>query len=222
MSAKRLEVIPTRSELVKSKNRKNLAEAIAEILQKELEILIISLVEHREKASVLQTQLYDTLSVSYHQFIEAEMVSGCRKVKELALTSTPIGYNVEKSIATGVLGIQFPFLKLIKQERDEQIPRLSLLDTPMQLEDAVSRFHSIMDLVVDLASLIAAIREIIELISVKRRQINVVRFKKIPQLDVTIKYIENILEEIEHQDSIRVRVLQRKRKEKAKKPYETD
>jgi len=210
VSAQRIEVPPTRLEL------------IADILQKDLEVLIISLVEHRERASVLRTQLYDVLIMSYGKFIEAEMVSGSLKVKELSQTTTPIEFNVELSKATGVLGIQFPFLKLIKQAGNEHKPRLSLFDAPIQLEEASSRINVVMDEVVELASLLAAIRELLEVIALKRRQINRIRFKNIPQFDTTIKYIEYILEEIEQQDAIRVRVLQRKRKERKEKSYETE
>jgi vacuolar-type H+-ATPase subunit D/Vma8 len=83
MSAERLEVHPTRLEMLALKRRKTLAEGIADILQKDLEVLIISLVKYRERASILRTQLYDILLRSYSQFIEAEMVSGSLKVKEL-------------------------------------------------------------------------------------------------------------------------------------------
>lgn len=221
MSAERLEVHPTRLELLALKRRKTLAEGIADILQKDLEVLIMSLVEYREKASILRKQLYDVLTRSYNQYIEAEMVSGSLKVKELTLTTTPIDFEVETSTATGVLGIQFPSLKLVKREEDELKPRLSLLDAPIQLMEAASKTTLVMDAVVELASLTAAIREILEVISLKRRQINRIRFKIIPQFDVTIEYIEYILEEIEQQDAIRVRVLQRKRKERAEKSYET-
>ncbi len=222
MSVERLEVHPTRLELIVLKRRKTLAEGIADILQKDLEVLIISVVEYRERASILRTQLYDVLARSYSQFIEAEMVSGSLKVNELALTTSPIDFNVETSTAIGVHGIQFPSLKLIKQEESEHKLRLSLLDAPIQLEEAASRINEVMNAVVELASLTAAIRELLEVISLKRRQINRIRFKIVPQLDATIEYIEYILEEIEHQDAIRVRVLQRKRKERAEKFYETD
>ncbi len=222
MSAERLEVHPTRQELLRLKRRKTLAEAIADILQKDLEVLILSLIEYREKASILQTQLYDVLIKSYGQFIEAEMVSGILKVKELTLTTIPIDFNVKTSTATGVLGIQFPSLKLIKQDGGEDKPRLSLLDAPIQLQEAASRINDVMDAVVELASITAAIRELLEVISLKRRQINRIQFKIVPQLDTTIEYIDYILEEIEQQDAIRVRVLQRKRKERAEKSYETN
>jgi len=219
MSAERLEVHPTRLELLALKRRKTLAEGIADILQKDLEVLIFSLVEYRERATLLRTQLYDTLKKSYNQFIEAEMVSGNLKVKELALTTTPIDFNVETGMATGVLGIQFPSLKLIKQEQKDHKIRLSLTDAPMQLEEAASRINDVMNAIVKLASLTAAIRALLEVISLKRRQINRIRFKIVPNLDATIDYIQFILDEIEQQDAIRVRVLQRKRKERAEKSY---
>ncbi|MHA2036896.1 MAG: V-type ATP synthase subunit D [Promethearchaeota archaeon] len=222
MSTERLEVHPTRLELLALKRRKTLAEGIADILQKDLEVLIISLVEYRDKASILRIKLYNLLEKSYNQFIEAEMVSGSLKVKELALTTAPIDFNIETSTASGVLGIQFPSLKLLKKEVNKLKPRFSLLDAPIQLEDAASRINDVMNAIVELASLTVAIRELLEVISLKRRQINRIRFKIVPQLDATIEYIEYILEEIEQQDAIRVRVLQRKRKERAEKSYETD
>jgi len=222
MSAERLEVHPTRLELLALKRRKTLAEGIADILQKDLEVLIFSLVEYRERATLLRTQLYDILTKSYSQFIEAEMVSGSLKVKELALTTTPIDFNVETGMATGVLGIQFPSLRLTKQEQKDQKIRLSLTDAPMQLEEAASRINDVMNAIVELASLTTAIRALLEVISLKRRQINRIRFKIVPNLDATIDYIQFILDEIEQQDAIRVRVLQRKRKERAEKSYETD
>ncbi len=221
MSIERLDVIPNRTELIKLKNRKILAEGIVEILEKELDILIISLFEYRERAFLLQSKLNDALFKSYRQFVEAEMLIGSKKVMEIALTSTPRKYNVAKTETTGVLGIKFHIMELIKKNVKKQLPRMSLMDTPMQLEEAATRISKVMDSVVELASLTEMIREIIDLITLKRRQVSGVRFTKIPQLDLTIKFIENILEEVEHQDAIRIRVLQRKRKEKVEKSHET-
>ena len=96
MSVKRLSVIPTRIELLKLKSRSELAEALAEILKKELEVLINALFESREKAATLQTQLFETLASSYRKFIGAELLSGRRKVMEFALTTNPEIFDVEK------------------------------------------------------------------------------------------------------------------------------
>lgn len=220
MSIARLDVIPNRRELIKLKNRKSLAEAIAEILEKELDLLIISLFDHRERAIELQSKLYEALLKSYRQFFEAEMLIGSKKVMEIAITSDPLTYDVEKTATTGVLGIKFTAMELVRKTTQKQVPRMSLMDTPMQLEEAATRISKDMDSIVELASLTQRIRIIIDAITLKRKQLNGVRFNKIPQLDLTIKFIETILEEVEQQDAIRIRVLQRKRKEKAERSHE--
>ena len=221
MSIARLDVIPNRRELVKLKNRKSLAEAIAEILKKELDLLITSLFEHRERAIELQSKLYDAFLKSYRQFFEAEMLIGSKKVMEIAITAEPMAYDVEKTITTGVLGIKFHIMEVVRKTTQKQVSRMSLMDTPMQLEEAATRISKVMDSIVELASLTQIIRIIIDVITLKRKQLNGVRFNKIPQLDLTIKFVETILEEVEQQDAIRIRVLQRKRKEKAEKSHET-
>ena len=217
MSAEKLEVHPTRLELLRLRRRKALAEGIADILQKDLETLIIALIEQRQRARALQTQVNEILSYAYSQFVEAEMMIGSSKVKEISLSTTPLEFSIETGTTPGVLGIALPSLKFVKQEEGITKPRFNLSETPVQLESSTSKVEDALTSIVKLAELTAAIREIIEIISLKRRQINRIRFKIIPQLDATIRYIELILEEIERQDAIRVRVLQRKRKERAAK-----
>jgi V/A-type H+-transporting ATPase subunit D len=217
MSAERLDVHPTRLELLRLRRRKALAEGIADILQKDLETLIVALIEHRQRAHALRTQLYEILNTAYSLFIETEMTIGTMKVREISLSASPTEFGIELSTTPGVLGIPFPSLHFIEEENRSLKPRFNLLETPIQLEDAVSKVKDALKHIVKLAELTAAIREILEMISLKRRQINRIRFQIIPQLDATIRYVELILEEIERQDAIRVRVLQRKRKERAAK-----
>ena len=214
MSAEKLEVHPTRLELLRLRRRKALAEGIADILQKDLETLIVALIEHRQRARALQTQLNEKLTCAYSRFVEAEMIIGSLKVREISLSTAPLQFSIEAGTALGVLGIELPSLKFM-EEKGVVKPRFNLSETPVQLEESVSKIEDALDSIVKLAELTAAIREIIEMISLKRRQINRIRFKIIPQLDATIRYVELILEEIERQDAIRVRVLQRKRKDRA-------
>lgn len=217
MSVEKLEVHPTRLELLRLRRRKALAEGIADILQKDLETLIVVLVENRQKAHALQAQLYEILNHAYSLFIEAEMLIGSMKVMEISQSASSIKFGVKIDTTPGVLGIQLPSFQLTKEEKGAPKPRLNLLETPVQLEEASSRIEGALNSIVKLAELMAVIREILEIISLKRRQINRIRFKVIPQLAVTIRYVELILEEVERQDAIRVRVLQRKRKERAEK-----
>jgi V/A-type H+-transporting ATPase subunit D len=215
MAAEKLDVHPTRLELLRLKRRKALAEGIADILQKDLETLILALIEHAQRVRTIRTSLKESLSAAYSLFIESEMLSGTMKVRETALSVEPLEFDVEVNTTAGVLGIELPTFQLAKKETETAEPRFNLSDTPIQLEESASKTAESLKFIVSLAELTATIREMLDVMALKRRQINRIRFKIIPQIDVTIRYVELILEEIERQDAIRVRVLQRKRKERA-------
>ena len=217
MAAEKIDVHPTRLELLRLKRRKALAEGIADILQKDLETLIVALIEHAQRIHAIRASLQESLSAAYSMFIESEMLSGTMKVSEIALSAEPVDFDVEVKTTAGVLGIEFPSFQLAKKETETTKPRFNLSDTPIQLEESASKSEEALKFIISLAELTAVIREMLEIIALKRRQINRIRFKIIPQLDATIRYVELILEEIERQDAIRVRVLQRKRKERAVK-----
>lgn len=212
-----MEVHPTRLELLRLRRRKALAEGIADILQKDLETLIISLIEFRQKAAAFKTQLHGKMNHAYSSYMEGEMIAGAMTTRELSMSAQPLDFDVETGTAKGVLGLPFSIFHLTRQEDEGISNRLNIFNTPIQLEEAALEIEKALNFIVKLAELMATIREILEMISLKRRQINRIRFKIIPQLDATIRYVELILEEIERQDAIRVRVLQRKRKERALK-----
>ena len=214
MSVEKMEVHPTRLELLRLRRRKALAEGIADILQKDLETLIITLIEFRQKATAFRGQLYEKMNHAYSSFMEAEMITGSIAARELAVTAPITEFGVEVSTTRGVLGLPFSIFQFAKEEAEVIKPRFNISETPFQLEEAASEIGEALNFIVRLAELMATIREILEMITIKRRQINRIRFKIIPQLDSTIRYVELILEEIERQDAIRVRVLQRKRKER--------
>ncbi|TRO50799.1 V-type ATP synthase subunit D [Candidatus Bathyarchaeota archaeon] len=212
-----MEVHPTRLELLRLRRRKALADGIADILQKDLETLIISLIEFRQKAAAFKTQLHEKMNHAYSSYMEGEMIAGAITTRELSMSAQTQNLDVEVGAAKGVLGLPISIFHLTKQKDEGIATRLNILDTPFQLVEAASEIEEALNFIAKLAELMATIREILEMISLKRRQINRIRFKIIPQLDATIRYVELILEEIERQDAIRVRVLQRKRKERALK-----
>jgi H(+)-transporting ATP synthase subunit D len=92
--------------------------------------------------------------------------------------------------------------------------RYSLLETSASLDEGVQALKRAMGFIVKLAEMEACIRELLDWISLRKRQINRIQYQAIPEIDATIRYIELILEETERQDAIRIRVLQSKRKER--------
>ena len=216
MSVELANIHPTRLELLRLKHRKSMAEGIVDILKKELDALTINLFEFVKKIPLLRDKMYTTLKEAYTLFTEAEMISGSKKIEETSLVTQPIDFKISEDKKKGVLGILFPTFQLIEGTRILG-PRFNPLDTPANLDESASKIKDALYDIVQLAEIEASMKVLLEVMAIKKRQMNRLQFKILPELDSTIRYIELILEETERQDAIRVRVLQRKRKERALK-----
>ncbi len=216
MSVELASVHPTRLELLRLKHRKSMAEGIVDILKKEVDALTLTLFELVKKRSPLRDKMYATLREAYNLFVEAEMISGSKRIEEASLVAQPIDCKISEEKKKGVLGLLFPVFQLVEET---QIfgPRFNPLDTPANLDESASKIKDALSDIVKLAEIEESVKILLEVIAIKKRQMNRLQFKILPELDATIRYIELILEETERQDAIRVRVLQRKRKERALK-----
>jgi len=216
MAAELASVHPTRLELLRLKHRKSMAEGIVDILKKDLDALTLTLFELVKKISPLRDQMYATLREAYNLFVEAEMISGSKRIEEASLVAQPLDYKISEKEKKGVLGLLFPVFQLVEDTRISG-PRFNPLDTPASLDESSSKIKDALHNAVKLAEIQESVKILLEVIAKKKRQMNRIQFKILPELDATIRYIELILEETERQDAIRVRVLQRKRKERAMK-----
>lgn len=206
---------PTRQELMRLRRRKVLADGIIDILNKDLETLMMALFESLKEIRLLQGRVEEVLDKAYGLFIEAEMIVGSRKIEEVSLPAQSVDFDFDVGAKSGVLGIVLPTFQLIKKGITNPTPRFSILDTSAKIDESCLRTWDALSDITKLAEAEASIREFLEVISIKRRQVNRLQYKVLPELDTQIRYVEVILEETERQDAIRVRVLQRKRKERA-------
>jgi V/A-type H+-transporting ATPase subunit D len=193
-----------------------MAEGIVDILKKELDALTLTLFELVKKFTPLREQMYGTLREAYNIFSEAEMVSGSKRIEEASLVARSLDYGVSEENEKGVLGLLFPVFQLAKNTQSSGL-RYNPLDTPSSLDESSTKIGDALYVAIKLAELQESVKILLEIIAIKKRHMNRIQFKILPELDATIRYIELILEETERQDAIRVRVLQRKRKERALK-----
>jgi V/A-type H+-transporting ATPase subunit D len=209
-------VHPTRLELLRLKHRKSMADGIVDILKKEVDALTLTLFELMKSRSPLRDKVYTTLREAFTLFVEAEMISGSKRIEEASLVAQPIDFKIYEETEKGILGILFPVFQLVEGTQISRL-RFNPLDTPSNLDESSYKIKDALQIVVKLAEIEESVKILLDIIAVKKRQMNRLQFKILPELDAKIRYIELILEETERQDAIRVRVLQRKRKERALK-----
>jgi V/A-type H+-transporting ATPase subunit D len=193
-----------------------MADGIVDILKKEVDALTLTLFELMKKRSPLRNKMYTTLREAFTLFVEAEMLYGSKRIEEASLVSQPIDFKISEEKEKGVLGLMFPVFKLVKETQFSGL-RFNPLTTPASLDESSLKIKDALKSLVKLAEIEESVKILLDIIAVKKRQMNRLQFKILPELDANIRYIELILEETERQDAIRVRVLQRKRKERALK-----
>ena len=209
------QVTPTRQELVRLRRRSALAESLVDIIKKDLEALMRTLFDLVKELQEYRDDMYRNLGDAYDTFTRSVLMVGPRAVEGVSLVATPMEYRVSEEKRVGVIGLEFPRLSLDSVQ--DPSPRFSLVDTPMELDAASLKIQEGLVSIVGLAEIEASIRVLLDVIAIKNRQLNRLEHRVLPGIDRAITYIELILEETERQDSIRVRVLQRKRKERASK-----
>jgi V/A-type H+/Na+-transporting ATPase subunit D len=215
LSSEMEQVTPTRQELVRLRRRIALAESLVDIIKKDLEALMRTLFDLVKELQEYRDDMYRNLGDAYDTFTRSELMVGSRAVESVSLAATPMEYNITEEKRVGVIGLEFPKLSLDRVQ--DPSPRFNLMDTPMELDAASLRIQEGMVNIVGLAEIEASIRVLLDVIAIKNRQLNRLEHRVLPNMGKAVTYIELILEETERQDSIRVRVLQRKRKERSSK-----
>ena len=138
MSVEIANVHPTRLELLRLRRRKAMAEGIVDILKKDLDALTVALFDFVKEIPSLRGQMASALGEAYNLYVEAEMIAGPRKVKELSLVAQPIDFDTSVSERTGVLGISLPTFELTKETPSPLGPRFSIIDSPAKLDESAS------------------------------------------------------------------------------------
>jgi len=199
-------------ELLRLRRRRVLADDVLEILKKVMATLTMTLFEIVREVPALRKEMNETLKEAYSLYLEATMLAGSRKIEENSWVARPIDFDISMKTTSGILGITIPTLELEEKEEDVPGPRYGLSDTPAKLDESGEKLRKSLQSIVKLVQTQASLKEVLEAMSIKRRQTNRIQHRILPQLDAAIRYIEAVLEETERQDTIRIRALQRKRR----------
>jgi V/A-type H+-transporting ATPase subunit D len=203
---------PTRMELLRLRRRRMLADDVLEILKRVMATLMITLFEIVQRVPTLRKEMNETLKEAYSLYLEAAMLAGSRKIEEISWVARPVDLDISMKTTRGILGITLPTLELEEKKSDVQGPRYGLSDTPVKLDESGEKLRKSLESIVKLVETQASLKEVLEAMSIKRRQTNRIQHRILPQLDAAMRYIASVLEETERQDTIRIRALQRKRR----------
>jgi V/A-type H+-transporting ATPase subunit D len=206
----RMNVSPTRSNLLRIKRELELAREGYEILDKKREVLTTELMRLAHDAETLQRQMWELLAAAYRALEGARMTMGQERVEWAALA---VNKTVQVEIKSrGIMGVPVPIVEAYNEP--PEMP-YSLGDTMATLDEASASFREVLDQIPELAEVMTSVWRLARELRKTQRRVNALQHIFIPDYEETVDFIESALEEREREETFRLKRL------KAKAPSST-
>ena len=198
----RLNVAPTRSNLIRTKKDLAFVREGYDILDKKREVLTMELMHLAHDAGVLQQQVWEQLAVAYRSLENARLTVGQERVEWAAMA---VNKTTEVEIKIrGVMGVPVP---IVSAHGEPPEMSYSLGDTQATLDDASFEFRAVLNRIPELTEIMTSVWRLARELRKTQRRVNALKYIFIPDYENTVRYIESSLEEREREETFRLKML---------------
>ena len=197
----RLNVNPTRMELKKLKARLSTAKRGHKLLKDKSDEMIRRFTVILREAKVLRETVEQELSAVLKQFSIARSVTPSYEA-ETAFSMPSVAVKAECETES-VMGVDVPKVTLLSKQRTEELP-YAYSEITGEADYSVKKASELLPKMVALAKTEKTVRMLAEEIERNKRRVNALEYVMIPQLEETIKYIKDKLDENERAAVVRL------------------
>ncbi len=183
---------PTKTNLLKIKDELKFARLGYDLLDQKRNILVLELLNIVDQSVDIQDQVEKALERAYRTLEEAVLKMGKLKVATLAGA-----VNIESEIKITqrrVMGVQLP---VVETSFKEHPPYYSPMGTSFWIDSSLKNFKEALAVMGRLAELKISITRLAQEVKKTIRKVNALEKIAIPDLDESVSYIQNRLEETE-------------------------
>jgi len=199
-------IAPTKSNLLKTKDNLKLSKTGYNLIDKKRTVLIKEMMQQIENAKKIQEDVKQMFEQAYAVLQEANITMGVMAVSDIAL-SIDKAENFEISYKS-VMGLDVPS---VKYEHGKLRPHYSMHMTSPAIDEAIRIFQKIKRLTYRLAETENTVYKLSIEIKKNQKRANALDKIQIPNLEDTVKYISESLEEKEREDFYRLKKIKKKK-----------
>ena len=203
----RLNIAPTKSNLLMVKEQLAVAADGYELLEQKREILVMDLMRMVEKVKLLERDIQKQIDKAYPALKSMLMAVGGDRVERLA-SGVQYDFKIsEKPVVVSGMNFSSIEVDLPKQELF-----YSSLDSFADSDKVMVEFFNLLKLLTDLASIRTIVWRLANEVRKTQRRVNALDKMVIPQTRETKVYIESVLEERERENVFVLKALKAKQK----------
>ncbi|MGB9928902.1 MAG: V-type ATP synthase subunit D [Methanosarcina sp.] len=198
-----LDVKPTRSELIQLKNRIKLSERGHKLLKMKRDGLILEFFKILNEARNVRTELDAAYERSKERINLASAVNGIIEVRSTAFTAkespaiTLSGKNI--------MGVVVPKISSTGVCKPMYERGYGIIGTNSYIDEAADSYEDLVEKIITAAELETTMKRLLDEIEKTKRRVNALEFKVIPELVEAMKFIRFALEEMERENTFRLK-----------------
>jgi V/A-type H+-transporting ATPase subunit D len=200
----KVQVSPTRMELLRLRKRLTLARRGHKLLKDFLEVLMKEFREALKAFKSLRERVDREFPEVLRQFLLARLASSATALDQ-TLVQVRAGLNVETSTRR-VLSATVPHFT---PKGIDEAPAYSFLDAPPELDLFTEAFRRLFPTVLDLAEAEHLVRQLIRHIERTRRRVNALEYVLIPGIEEGVRSIQSKLNEMERSNTSRLMLIKK-------------
>lgn len=206
------QIKPTRSELIKLQRKIKLSKTGYTILKKKRDGLVMNLFDMVDNAKEAQETLEKSFEVANKYLgmtlaFEGEVsVESCALIKK----GTPEFYLSSKNI----MGVSVPKISNLSIKTGIKERGYSILSTSSKIDETVGEYEKVLEYVAKAVEAESTLKKVLNEIEVTKRRVNALESKIIPKLESQKKFIVFRLEELERENTYRLKMIKDKKAKK--------
>jgi V/A-type H+-transporting ATPase subunit D len=202
------DVKPTRSELLEIKKRIKLTKSGHKILKMKRDGLILEFFKILEQAKHVRDKVSKNYDIAMEKIAVANAVDGVIAVKSsaYALKTKP----EIKLKSKNIMGLVVPVIEAnsVRTPMDER--GYGVIGTSVYIDEAAKAFEDLVETVIEAAEIETTMKKLLDEIEKTKRRVNALEFKVIPELQETEAFIRLRLEEMERENTFRLKTVKKK------------
>ena len=203
------DVKPTRSELLAIKKKIHISESGYDLLKIKREGLIMNFFKILDEAKEIRGLLIESHNAARQDITIASTVDGDMAVKT---ASFALSVHPEINLSSrNIMGVSVPVIESSGVRRGIDERGYGLIGTSSYINDAARSYESLLEIIIKAAEVETTMKKLLDEIERTKRRVNALEFRVIPQLKEAERFIEQRLEEMERENTFRLKRIKAKK-----------